>query len=154
LERVVPNSFFLHVIRHPLDTVSSLLSVKWWPLLPLWTRNNETPSSLSSDHVSHAELAAELWVAEVREAMSAGRDLGVGRYAELHYETFVSTPQEILLPVISMLNLDPDDRPYLRALSDVTTSSVGAWRFRLDEAQREIAWNIAEPLASSLGYTL
>jgi omega-hydroxy-beta-dihydromenaquinone-9 sulfotransferase len=152
LDALVPECVVLHVLRHPLDTVSSLLSVKWWPCLPLWTRGGKCPASLSTDLTKQAELAAELWVAEVHRARIDGARLGSSRYFEISYEDLVTAPSEAISPVLARFELDPQDSHFSAALSRVRTSSVGVWRDRLDSRQQSVAWSLVAPLAQVVGY--
>jgi hypothetical protein len=154
LDSLLPQSVFVHVLRHPLDTVSSLISVGWWSSLPLWTRDDQTPASFGTDPIQQAALAAELWRAEVTQASASGRRLEPDRYVEIRYESFVTAPDLALLPVMERLRLDPANGNFVAALKRVRQSSVGTWRRRLDSDQCEAAWNIAGALASSLGYVV
>jgi omega-hydroxy-beta-dihydromenaquinone-9 sulfotransferase len=152
LDALVPECVVLHVLRHPLDTVSSLLSVPWWPSLALWTKGGRCPASFGPDLTIQAELAAELWFAEVQQARTDGAKLGSSRYYEIHYEAFAASPLEAILPLLARVDLDPRDARFVAALGRVRTSSVAVWSERLDAYQQRAAWSIVAPLAESVGY--
>jgi hypothetical protein len=152
LNALVPDCVVLHVLRHPLDTISSLLSVAWWPSLHLWTKDGRCPASYGEDAARQAELAAELWLAEVGQAITDGQKLGRNRYFEIPYESFVTGPADTISPILARLDLNPLDVPFSAALERVRASSVGTWRDRLDERQQRAAWSVAESLARKVGY--
>lgn len=151
LDELFGNALVLHVHRHPLDVVSSLLAVAWWPDLELWTHGGRTPRSFGPDPVRQATLAGELWLQETSQALGARTVVGDDRYLELSYEDFVADPLPVLRPVLARLGLD--EHPTMaRALAAASPRSVGAWRRRLDAAQASAAWAAAEPLATALGH--
>ncbi len=152
LDALVPDCIVLHVLRHPLDTISSILSVAWWPSLQLWTRHGRCPASFGTDPTRQAELAAELWLAEVGQARADGQKLGPHRYFEVGYESFVTAPAAEIAPILARLNLDPMDAHFAAALDRVRASSVGTWRDRLDARQQHAAWSVVESVAGSVGY--
>ncbi len=66
LDALVPDCIVLHVLRHPLDTISSLLSVAWWPSLQLWTREGRSPASFGTDaRRTSGNGRAEAWAGAI-----------------------------------------------------------------------------------------
>lgn len=146
------DAFFLHVVRHPLDVVSSLLRVAWWPNLPLWIEGGKSVTSLAANTAEQATLAARLWVAETALGLEDGRALG-NQYFELRYEDLVKHPVVTLEPVLEAMDMELRE-DFVSALNAwPVRSSVGSYQSRLSEAEFEAAWPVVAHLATSLGYS-
>jgi hypothetical protein len=153
LAALYPAAVYIHVVRHPLDVVASLLEIEWWPGLALWTEGGRTVASFGDDPVVRARLAADLWRAETEQVLDASTALPADRYLELRYEAFVDEPAARTGDLLASIGLD--DHPTVgRFASLVRASSVGGWRRRLTEAQQEAAVPAVEGLAKRLGYDL
>src|SRR6266511_3189705 len=145
--------FFLMIRRPPRSTLFPYTTLfRSWPSLQLWTRHGRCPASFGTDPTRQAELAAELWLAEVGQARADGQKLGPHRYFEVGYESFVTAPAAEIAPILARLNLDPMDAHFAAALDRVRASSVGTWRDRLDARQQQAAWSVVESVAGSVGY--
>jgi hypothetical protein len=142
---------FVHVVRSPLDTVASLLEVKWWDDLPLWWLDGATPPQLSAEPVGSARLAAELWSREVAAALDAMGTLPAERHREIRYEDFVRDPAAQLRMLFRWLGLSVDERVLGR--SRASSVPIGSHTARLSPAQIEEAWSVAEPTAVRAGYS-
>lgn len=154
LSSACPEALFLHVLRHPLDAISSQLNVAWWPDLPLWTRDGRSPRDVARDDVDDARLSAELWVSETQQALNDSASIPAGGYLEVHYEDVVADPIGTLAPVVVQAGLavTADYENTLRSWP--MRSSVGSHKDRLSPRQLDSAREIAGPLAETLGYDL
>lgn len=152
LGSLYPEAVFVHVIRHPLDVVSSLTEIAWWPDVALWTRNGQSPRSLQAQGTEWAELAAELWVAEtslVRQELE--QLVAPDRCIEIRYEDFVVKPAVEVATLLDKLGLAPDAGTD-RFCNLISAKSVGTWRRRLSAGQLQTAVPIVSGLAGELGY--
>jgi hypothetical protein len=153
LGAVCPGAKFVHVLRAPLDTVSSILRARWWRGLPLWWAEGGTPSTLADGPVTEARLGAELWVREVSAVLDARRELAEGRYTEVRYEDLVRSPIRAITELSGRLALDQEGFRADRLARGVSRASVGAHRHRLSPQQADAAWAVARKLAIRVGYT-
>lgn len=151
LNRVAPKAFFIHIIRDPRPAAASLIRVPWWKQLPLWTRGGSTPESLKD--VSDAQLAAELWRAEVERAVSDKEILEPARYAEFRYEDLISNPSIILSDITSFCQLKPSTTFRRSADSFVLTNQNEGFRSRLSDEDLRTVEQETSSVATSLGYT-
>lgn len=138
LLRVFPEATFIHVRRDPLDTVSSLLRVAWWPDLPLWFRDGRRPRELCGSPVDEAALAAELYVRE-HEAIESGRALvAAERWSDVSYERLVGEPAASLGPLLAAAGLD-ESAAVRERLATISPRSVGIHARTLSAEQSEAA---------------
>ncbi len=151
LAAIFPSALLVHVVRSPLDTVASLLTVPWWPTLELWTHAGATPEQLAADPVASARLAAELWLAESEvgfEAAAANPD----RSIRVDYEQLVDDPRAAIEPILDATGLEWADLP----TPQVRSSSIGRHRSILTAAQIEAvqamieAWPLSQLAAEPL----
>lgn len=144
LREVFPEAGFLHVRRDPLDTVSSLLRVAWWPDLPLWFARGRTPRQLCATPADEAALAAELYVREL-DAIERGRALVPDRHwTDVSYERLVEDPDGSLGPLLAAAGVEPVAAVRAR-LRDVRRDSVGIHAHTLTSDQRHAAEAVLDP---------
>lgn len=141
LNKLFPDAMFVHVYRNPLDTVSSLLRVHWWPNEQIWFKNGLTPEQLCHTDEDSARLAAELVVHE-RAAIERGRAaVEVDRWTDVRYEKFIADPQTTAAAVLERLGLPESSFVYQRA-QKAHASSVGIHMRTLSHSQRAIATEV------------
>jgi hypothetical protein len=151
LGHVFPQSRVLHIVRSPLDVVSSLLEVRWWPGLRLWTESGRTPADMNLSPVAAAETAARLWVEEVKLGIS-GADMFGDRFRQVRFEDLVEAPGRVLAEVAGWLGVGPS-ASFEGALARLTVRrNVSSYESRLTREQQEAAWSAAGDLGSRLGY--
>lgn len=141
-------SRFVHVLRHPLDVVSSLVLQPWGP--------------------GHAAAAARLWRSGVQAFDESGIDSG--RVVTIRLEDLVLSPAATLTEVVRFLGLEfhPDMLEFAhgaevvqnqnfypvshQGLSQSLHSST-RWRSGLDGRAAAQAWAEVEAVAHSKGYS-
>jgi hypothetical protein len=139
LSVVFPNAQFVHVVRAPLDTISSLLEVAWWKDLNLWTHGGDTPRHLAGTREQETELAAELWCAETGAARAAGQEIP-GRYIEIRYESLLADPLGVTKRLLDAVHLR-SSAGFEAALARVSVRPrVGTFRQRLSVREQQVAW--------------
>lgn len=151
LNRIAPEALFIHVIRDPRPTAASLLRVAWWKELPLWTRGGSTPDSLQE--VPDAQLAAELWRAEVERAITDKEALDESRYLEVRYEDLVREPLAVLKEIASFCRLEPSTTFRRSAATFVLTNQNEGFRSRLSDDEIRTVEQETCSVAAALGYT-
>jgi LPS sulfotransferase NodH len=138
LRRVFPEAAFIHVHRNPLDTVSSLLRVAFWPNLPLWFRDGRCPRELCASPVEEAALAAELYARE-HEAVENSRALVPAEgWSDISYERLVGEPAASLGPLLAAAGLE-ESAAVRERLATVSPRSVGIHARTLSAEQSEAA---------------
>ncbi|GAA3180958.1 hypothetical protein GCM10010531_38920 [Blastococcus jejuensis] len=150
LSAIFPDATFIHVLRSPLDVVSSLLAVSWWKDLPLWTRAGEQPGVRSA--VEQASMAGELWTREVEVACDSATRLDPDRYFEVRYEQLLQNPRDVVSMTLDRLGLTMS-RSTERAVGGLTVlQRRGTYRSRLTLEQQSAAWETASSTARAHGY--
>lgn len=143
IDRLFPNSQFVHIIRDPRAVVASIVAKGW----------------LGFDD------AIEAWRTFVSHARSFGSELGGDRYYEVRFESLVQDGHTTAEEIFGFLGLSmsPQVDEFLQAESDRRTpvsapisrpGSTGreAWEGRLDDAQvSKIEAELAD-LIDELGY--
>jgi omega-hydroxy-beta-dihydromenaquinone-9 sulfotransferase len=150
LHALSPGARFIHVLRSPLDTVSSMLEVQWWNELPLRRKQGVAPQPPSDGPVAEARLAAELWVSDVSAVLDARPGLAKDRYMEIRYEDLVRSPAPVVARLLEWLGLEREGVD--RLVRGVSKTSVGAHRRRLSSDQIRVAWTTVEACATRLEY--
>jgi len=144
--------FFIMVVRHPLDVISSMAEVKMDKVIP---------------------STVEGRAAHVRDYVAAGLTFAAQHNrisAVLRYEDVVSDPERAFRPVLDMSgerfadtmlrDLGSDaygqglEDPKARGRAELSGESVGRWRFDLTGPEVATAKAVVEPMALALGYNL
>ncbi len=112
LNSLFPGAFFIHVIRDPRATVSSLMRVPFWKehggFNNPWWRNG-LPQDAIKEWIdsgrSPIALAGLQWKNIVDVTWQESKIIDDSRYIELHYENFVNSPYKILKEVLNKVGL-------------------------------------------------
>jgi hypothetical protein len=153
LARMIPGARLVHVVRHPLDVVASLLKQKWTQI-----------DGSALDYVSDPVKAAELWVDTVLSAKGAP-------HIRIHYEDLCELPEDTIKSLCSWLEEDFEpkmledfhqadkDLPsgervsHGRRLADpIDARQVGRGALELDDETIEQVWDICQETAVTVGY--
>lgn len=153
LHRIFPDAMFVHVIRHPTATVASLMHVRWWDSLPLWTRNAATPTQLRLQGEDDVALAADLWVAETTQVLKDRSVLNRENYLEVRYETLTREPARSIYKAQERLGLSVRVNLFGRAAPDQITNQNYRARTRLDRNELGTIKAICSETAENLGYS-
>ncbi len=142
LSSIFPDASFVHVVRDGRAVVQSLMRVYWWKErdrmhVPAW-RNGLTEGDLADwqrYEVAPEALAAVQWRRVVEMARSEAAELAPDRYAEVHYERFVSAPQQVLREIADFCGLPPSRRAeeFLESRFELRDMNF-QWRERFDGA--------------------
>jgi hypothetical protein len=147
-----PDARFIHVIRNPHATVSSLLQVAFWPDLRLYWRGGRTTADLVAAGARSEELAAELWCNDVDSARRDGALLGPERYLEVRYELLLRDPHLELSRILDFAGLrwKPGFERFVGEFSIATDADARAPR--LTPEQLLVIDRVTAPVATPLGY--
>jgi len=160
LNSIFPDAFFVHVIRDPRATVSSLLKSKFWKkgggFEDLWWRNDLSNGSIKewidSDNLPVA-LGAFQWEQVVNVAWHEAQNIGKKRYIEIHYEDFVADPLKTLKNTFDSVGL-PDSKNVNRYIQSVRKVRDMNFKFtqNLTSNDIQIIKNITLNTARKAGY--
>lgn len=92
LAAAFPEARFVHVVRNPIATVSSLARVAFFRQLHAFWRDGRPVSELIADGEAPELLAAELWTSETRSCRTELDDLDPQRVLVVRYEELVTDP--------------------------------------------------------------
>lgn len=125
LNSLFADAYFIHVIRDPRATVSSLLKVSFWRrhggLENPWWRDGLSADDIRKWHdrgKSPAALAAVQWNRIVALTRQERELIDPGRYLEVRYEDFTDAPHDILKSVFQSIDL-PDSAQAHKYLSSI-----------------------------------
>jgi hypothetical protein len=143
IDRLFPNSQYVHIIRDPRAVVASIVAKKW----------------LGFDE------AIEAWRAFVTHARAFGTEVGDDRYLEIHFEDLVEAGHSTMERLFTFLRLSnhPEVDEFLRSEAKSRTpvsapmgtpGSVGreAWEGRLDDSQVSMIETELSDLMGQFGY--
>ena len=146
-----PDALLVHVLRSPLDAISSLVEVSWWPTLPLWTHAGATPREAAANHEEEVEIAAGLWCGETTAAREAGARYA-DRYLEIRYEDFLANPSAVTDGLLDRMELAPTPA-FARAMDNLRLRQrVDSHRERLTEREQQLAWERVRVVADDFSY--
>jgi hypothetical protein len=152
LERLFPDSRYVHLIRDGRDAALSFLSV---------------PAGLMTEGWGHPSDAAGFacqWATEVSAARDLGKRVGE-RYHELRYESLVADPDGELRAVCAFVGLEFDPamldyvgqtdaarKVHQQRLNEAPRQNVREWRREMRETDRHAFEEVAGALLAELGY--
>jgi hypothetical protein len=161
LQSLFPEAYFVHVVRDPRATVSSLLKVGFWRrqggLERPWWRDGLTVDDLrrweDADRTP-AALAAVQWNRIVAVARRERVLPAPERYLEVRYEDFTAAPHDVLDAVCDRLALpaSPSAHKYLDSIGKLTNMNF-KYRSNLSAAEIGLIEEITREEARGLGYS-
>ncbi|MBO0828808.1 MAG: sulfotransferase [Streptosporangiales bacterium] len=151
LRTLFPDAVFVHLVRDGRDCVASLERASWW--------------NRPIHHSIHA------WMSATSNARRAARTLPADSFYELRYEELVAEPGKQLSALCEFLDEEYDEAMATpKALAgvvvaprkmrvegtyrDVSTSSIGNWRTRLEPWQVDLCEAIMGDRLREYGYDL
>lgn len=141
---IFPDAFFVHVIRDPRATVSSLVRVPFWKkgggFKKPWWQNGLSQDSIEewvNSGRSPVALAAIQWKEVLEVAWQGKKTIGDSRYIELHYKNFVSDPNRTLKDIFAKVDL-PDSKRVWRFISSIGMVQDMNYKFRLNLTPNDI----------------
>lgn len=108
LMEILDRTHIVHVMRQPRDVVASLVGVRFWLDLALWTEGYRTPRQLARDRMDHLRLAARLWRAETLAVVDDVAATGCA-YSRVTYDDLVAEPTQVMTRLFGRLGLEPDE---------------------------------------------
>jgi hypothetical protein len=153
LERLFPNSLYVHLIRDGRDAALSFLAVPRGIVTETWA------------HPRDAAGFACQWRSEVEAGQSLGARAGPARYLEVRYESLVADPEEELRRICAFAGLEYEPtmldypatvgltaKPHQQSLSREPTPGLRDWRAQMEPAGVAAFEGVAGDLLAALGY--
>jgi len=118
LTSIFPDATFVHVIRDGRAVVQSLMRVPFWQewrmSQPAWQGglSDADLADWQGRDRSPIALAAIQWRKVTTSIRAESARVAADRYAEIHYERFVSEPHQTLDELMELLNLPHSSRPH------------------------------------------
>jgi hypothetical protein len=150
LHAIFPDALFIHIIRDPRATISSLLKVDWWPDLQIWCEGNITPHEWSRQGKDEAELAAALWRAETEYILDRRGGLD-SQYMMVTYEELIENPRSVLESILGFCGLEWSDRVARFVHPQDITSMNYKFRQSLSGEQISLIESLSSPVLRRLG---
>ncbi len=149
LHVLYPKACIVHLVRNPLDAVSSLVTM------------DATKRDL--------DISIERWLNAGRVRLKAHTKPYRHRFISVKYEDLVMQPEQVLVPICDMLGIafepsmvndlsqdlgDTTLKHHAAVARPVDASSIGVWRERLSKQQESEVLKRCAPTARALGYGL
>lgn len=123
LDRLFPESQFIHIVRDGRAVVSSLFSLGW---------------------AKSPQYGADVWIRHVEQSREFGATIGPRRWYEVTYERLVAEPEQVAKELFDFLGLEispevaafiaaeqQERRPVSGATSDLTRAGSRDWERKL-----------------------
>ncbi len=160
LSSIFPDARFVHVIRDGRAVVQSLMRIWWWKErdrmnTPAW-RNGLSDADLL-DWERHGRtpeaLAGVQWRRVLESAREEAAQLAPDRYAEIHYERFVSDPHQVLGEFAAFCDLPGSKRAeeFLRTRFQLVDMNF-QWRERFSQGTKEMLDDLLAGVLAEFGY--
>jgi hypothetical protein len=150
LAAAFPTARFVHIVRHPLAAVNSLLQVAFWKDMPVWFKGGQATHELARNRTEEVRLAAQVWVHETEAISRAFATIPGERCVNISYEEYVEAPAAHLDRIASLVGCE-------RNLSLTYEARLGLnqkFLFGLSSEDRDVAATIVRETAQRYGYAL
>jgi len=162
LSSIFDDAIFLHVVRDGRAVVQSLINVGFWK--DTWRqgevawRNGIAESELERWRELGSPplaLAAIEWSAVVAGAREEGKRFAPDRYAEVHYEDFVSDPHGVIDEITDFCQLprSPEAHEFLSHRVQLKDMNY-QWAARFEAEEIEVLNELMGDTLSSFGYSV
>jgi hypothetical protein len=151
LHAVFPDAYFVHIIRDPRATVSSLMEVDWWEDLQVWSEGNVTPREWRQRGKDQAELAVALWRTETEYILDR-REMFGDRYMIVTYEDLMGDPRKTLEGILTFSGLAWNDQMARFVQAHNIRSMNYKFQETLSGEQIDLIKSLSSPVMQRLGY--
>ncbi len=161
LNSIFPDAVFIHIVRHPIAVIRSLLNVSFWKenegLTQLWWKNGpNTDIGIENfpEKLRPLVLAATQWKDVIQVAWQEKDAIGSNRYIEMRYEDFVENPHSFINQLVKEVDLS-DSTMVHRFIDRTIKPSNMNYKFQgyFDEAEIKTIRLITNPVEARLGYS-
>lgn len=98
-----PEARFVHVVRHPIAVVNSLLKVEFWKDMPVSLAGGRRVREITSSRNDEVALASRIWVHETDAVHRALGRLTTNHWIRIAYEEYVEQPRPHLARVAELM---------------------------------------------------
>jgi hypothetical protein len=148
-----PAARFVHVVRDGRAVARAMLRAKWWNDHEVWWLDRQTPRQLQQAGGRPLEVAARIWVEEMREIEEGIREIPRAQAMQLRYEELIAgDPRKIARQIADFLGLPCHGR-WLDWVSSVPRFDANQRDRRSNDAGEEILLQgIQGPTLTRYGY--
>jgi len=146
-----PDARFVHLVRDPVATVTSMVRVAFFPAITVeWEGAPTRVGDAVARGADPVVLAARIWEEETRLAATDLAGLDPGRVGHVRYEDLVASPRDSLRALCEFAGLDPDRHAgFDRRAAELAPRSGGA---PPDPATVATVWSVCGATAATVGY--
>lgn len=153
LDTIFPDAIWIHVVRDPRATASSLLRVHWWGDLAIWCAGGVTPRAWEAQGHDAAELAAQLWTTETQLVLDHADGIGE-RYKRVTYEALVTDPASVTREILDHAGLKQDPSFDRHVAAYGISDRREGWRSNLSRERQDLITERTSDIARVVGYEL
>ncbi len=154
LSAAFPDCRVVHVVRHPIAAVGSMLAVPFFDDVRVWWLGGERVADLVLSGHDPTLLAAEIWVREVAACDQALSGIPESRWMTVYYEDFVDDPHPGLEAMLRLVDVPLSSEVMTQASLRAPANRNAATMRHLTAAQQETIWDVVSERANRHGYAL
>jgi len=152
LNKIFPDSVFIHVLRDGRANVNSYLNVPFFHKIGFWWWDNKTLKDWVAEGRDIIELAVLHWKNNVTEIIKQSRCLSEDRYFEIKYEELTTNPKIYFKELIDFCDLKWDN--HFKSVIETTKfeNRNYKWEKNLNSDQKEKIESILHEFLQKLDY--
>jgi len=154
LAAALPEATFVHVVRHPVAVVGSMLAVPFFDDVRIWWLGGARVAELVARGHDRSLLAAEVWLRETAACDAALSTVPESRRAVVHYEDFVDDPIDEVSSVLELVDREPSPSLVRQIKARAISNRNGPTMSRLTVEQQASIWSVVGDRAARYGYSL
>ncbi len=138
LNKIFPDSIFIHVIRDGRANVNSYLNVSFFSEINFWWNKNKNLADWIKKGKSPTRLAALHWKNNVEEILVQSKILPRDRYYEIKYEDYTRDPEFFFKKIIEFCGLKWNNYFKLMLKGSKLENRDFKWKKNLTDIQKNI----------------
>lgn len=117
LSSIFPDAFFIHIKRNPVPTISSFLNIPFWKsrgIDKLWWHFdlNDEEKNIVNNSLHDPVWMTSFQISQILKIFKEEREIVKPNYFELVYEEFLQNPSDSIKQILSLVELEHDNKCY------------------------------------------